>query len=350
MTDARTSMQPAGAQDAAGKRILSTHYLPQRPAWSERVDMIDRKRHTPAGLLVRVLRSAPDYDAVVVNGTVGAASFYVDLIAAAVVARRRRGPAVVITGCHWKSGTSRLNRVLRRAGIAVVDSAQVTYCVLAEDERDMLSRLWRLPTDRIALTPYMYNLTDDELAASVSNNGSIFSGGDSMRDYSTLIEAARRVNAPFVLATRSITAGSSPMPSNLTFGPVSHQEFVARMRAASVVVVSMLPGMERTAGQQTFLNAMALGKPVVVTDSPGVRDYIDEGETGYIVPPGDVTAMTKRLEWMLQPANQDEIHHVAAKGREVALSRFGPNEHVAAILRVVGAAVSNNRRRRDATA
>jgi len=39
--------------------------------------------------------------------------------------------------------------------------------------------------------------------------------------------------------------------------------------AASVVVVALQPREDRSSGQGTYLNAMALGKPVVVTDVAG---------------------------------------------------------------------------------
>ncbi|CAN5268441.1 glycosyltransferase family 4 protein [soil metagenome] len=39
----------------------------------------------------------------------------------------------------------------------------------------------------------------------------------------------------------------------------------------------------------SLLDAMALGRPVVATDVGGVRDAVVEGETGFVVAPGDVT-------------------------------------------------------------
>lgn len=57
---------------------------------------------------------------------------------------------------------------------------------------------------------------------------------------------------------------------------------------------------------------MRLGKPVIVTDPEGARDYIQDGETGLTVPPGDPQALRQALERLLHdPATSSRI---SAKG------------------------------------
>jgi glycosyltransferase involved in cell wall biosynthesis len=42
-----------------------------------------------------------------------------------------------------------------------------------------------------------------------------------------------------------------------------------------------------------------MGKAVVVTKSPGITDYVIDGETGILVPPGDVQAWREAIQWLL---------------------------------------------------
>ncbi len=42
------------------------------------------------------------------------------------------------------------------------------------------------------------------------------------------------------------------------------------------------------------LEALASGVPVVAANAGGVPDLIDEGKTGFLVPPGDSAAITDR--------------------------------------------------------
>lgn len=44
------------------------------------------------------------------------------------------------------------------------------------------------------------------------------------------------------------------------------------------------------------MEALACGVPVVVTDQTGMKEYVREGENGYVVPAGDADAILERLE------------------------------------------------------
>ena len=43
-----------------------------------------------------------------------------------------------------------------------------------------------------------------------------------------------------------------------------------------------------------MVEANACGVPVVGSDSPGLRDSVRDGETGFLVPPGDAEAFARR--------------------------------------------------------
>ncbi|MEE9606615.1 MAG: glycosyltransferase family 4 protein [Myxococcota bacterium] len=49
----------------------------------------------------------------------------------------------------------------------------------------------------------------------------------------------------------------------------------------------------------TVIEANALGTPVVATDAPGLRDSVRHGETGFLVPSGDVPAFANRIATLL---------------------------------------------------
>jgi glycosyltransferase involved in cell wall biosynthesis len=104
---------------------------------------------------------------------------------------------------------------------------------------------------------------------------------------------------------------------------------------ASVVVVALAAGSERSAGQNNYLSPMALGKLVVVTDAIGVREYVTEGETGLVTPAGDPEALAAALAWALDPANAGDVEWIAGRGQGEALERFTPDRYVASLLGVI---------------
>jgi glycosyltransferase involved in cell wall biosynthesis len=56
------------------------------------------------------------------------------------------------------------------------------------------------------------------------------------------------------------------------------------------------------------LEAAACGTPTVASDSPGLRDSVVNGQTGYLVPHGDVGALAARMEALFtDPALRDRL-------------------------------------------
>jgi glycosyltransferase involved in cell wall biosynthesis len=81
-------------------------------------------------------------------------------------------------------------------------------------------------------------------------------------------------------------------------------------RADLFVLSSLTEGMPNVIGE-----AMALGLPVVATDcSPGVREYLDDGRAGLLVPPGDPRALARGIEQLLSDAPLRR--ELARRGRE----------------------------------
>jgi glycosyltransferase involved in cell wall biosynthesis len=289
--------------------------------WRQRADVVNRREHSRVGYLQAVIRASSRYDAVLLDGSVGARELYSDLFIAAAIRRRTR--RVVISDATWKLGGS-LDRVAMTAGLRAVDSPRTIYCVLSSEETDTFPRTWRVDPSRVVFTPFCYTLTEEDLAAPTSDDGGIFAGGDSMRDYGTLLEAAAALPARVTIASATLRAGE--VPPGVLARSVGHAEFNRLLRAASVVVVP-LRAAERSAGQQTYLNAMAIGKLVVVTDTPGVRDYVEDGVTGLVVPPRDPHALASALSWALDPRNATEAAAIATRARDAARTTFSPDAY-----------------------
>lgn len=302
-----------------------------------RIEAIERDQLAPVQVVGRVLRHASRYDVVVLDGSVGLRNAYADLVAAGLIAHRASSPPVVIADSTWKRGTWWLDRLACRIGVQAIDAPTVTFCVLSTHERRVFPSTWGVDPRRVVFTPWCYTLTEQELATPTSDDGGVFAGGESMRDHAPLLEAASRLPLQFRVAAKIDGGGS--VPANVRVGRVPHPEFVRLMARAAVVVVPLSAGIERSAGQQTYLNAMALAKPVVVTDSPGSRDYVEHGETGLVVPPNDAAAMEDALRWVTSPGNAREVAAMGQRARTVTSSRFRPLNYAESVLRVARSVV-----------
>lgn len=79
-------------------------------------------------------------------------------------------------------------------------------------------------------------------------------------------------------------------------GFVSEDEKLAHIRRAHVVVNTS----EKEGWGLTVLEANACGVPIIASDVPGLRDAVRDGETGVLVPHGDVARLSEVLLRMLQ--------------------------------------------------
>ncbi len=96
---------------------------------------------------------------------------------------------------------------------------------------------------------------------------------------------------------RLVVAGDGPLrglvPSALGFVP--HEELDRLYDEAAVVV---LPS-HREGLPLCVIEAMAHGRPVVATAVGGVPQLVEDGRTGFLVPPGDPAALRAALERLL---------------------------------------------------
>jgi len=78
---------------------------------------------------------------------------------------------------------------------------------------------------------------------------------------------------------------------------------------------------EAEALPMSILEAMALGRPVVAADVGGTRDQVLDGETGFLVPAGDATALTRALLRLTH--DRDRAVEMGQAGRRRQREHFG---------------------------
>jgi glycosyltransferase involved in cell wall biosynthesis len=82
--------------------------------------------------------------------------------------------------------------------------------------------------------------------------------------------------------------------------------------SASIVVVPLRPS-DHPSGITSLFEAMAMGKAIIASDVPMVREFITAGETGLIVPVGDPAALRDTINFLL--ARPDERRRLGRNAR-----------------------------------
>lgn len=79
------------------------------------------------------------------------------------------------------------------------------------------------------------------------------------------------------------------------------------------------------------LEAMAAARPVIASNTSGIPDLVQDGVTGYLIPPGDATAFASALEKMLNNPHREEM---GAAGRKRVESNYGCEQAAAQMLQL----------------
>ena len=295
---------------AMQQRILSTlETWWDDPGWGERVDTVHLNGATSRrrGLIARVFRElyngvklwwlSQDYDAVVTDCSPHVAVF-------GLLERLRLGAKHrhLVFECLLSRTSGRLARIAKTLQYRAALTSRSRAIVYARRERESFSAYFGIPVERFVFIPYHTTLVrfgPSEQGPPLPSRY-LFAGGDTHRDYRTLCKAVAGLEIPVVIAVRDrrLLEGVH-IPANVTVLTTDEPEFRRWIQHAYINVVPLEAGTLRSAGQQTFLNAMALGTTVVVTDVKGGSDYIRNWVDGVLVEPGDPSALRAVLVHLL---------------------------------------------------
>jgi 1,4-alpha-glucan branching enzyme len=112
-------------------------------------------------------------------------------------------------------------------------------------------------------------------------------------------------------------------------------DVTSAMRDAALAV---FPSRLGEGSPVAIVEAMMAGVPVVAADSGGTRELVEDGVTGWLVPPGRPEALRQKIGWAFDhPA---AVREISTKAREVARDRFNLDRAADHLIRVYRAALS----------
>jgi hypothetical protein len=178
---------------------------------------------------------------------------------------------------------------------------------------ESFSRAFNVPQRKFRF--HHYHTTRENFKFTVRHDNYIFAGGNSVRDYATFIEAVKTIDHAVFIATNlpGVEAMARPW-KHITVKGLPGDEFYQKMAGCRILVECHLPGSLRTVGHQTILNAMWMGKPIVLADRNSARGYIVDGEDGLVVEAGDSEGVRNCILRLLnEPELESSISQHALK-------------------------------------
>jgi glycosyltransferase involved in cell wall biosynthesis len=208
-----------------------------------------------------------------------------------------RTQSVRVPHVAWGFNFTTLPRGLHRRLMASAFASVDRFVVYSSLERSLYATYFNLDPDRIDLV--LWGVGEPQVS---SPDAAIVSGdylcalGGNARDYRSLFAAMDQLREiPLVAVVPPSAVAGLKIPPNVQIHSNVPRGTANNILAFSRFMVLPLAGTEVACGHVTLVAAMYLKKAMVITDSKGVADYVQDGVNSLLVPVGDVGALVERI-------------------------------------------------------
>lgn len=200
---------------------------------------------------------------------------------------RRRTPHLAFSFNFTQLPTGAMLRFMR-ATLPNVDR----FVVFSSMERELYARTFGVDPARIDVVYWGVQPPALPEGDPVVTGDYVCAVGGEGRDYRVLMAAMRDLpHIKAVVVARPHNLHGLDIPANVTVFTNMPRPQVHGIIAASRFMVLPLLHTQVPCGHVTLVSAMHLSRAIVSSASDGVTDYIHDGQTGLLVPPGDSAAL-----------------------------------------------------------
>jgi glycosyltransferase involved in cell wall biosynthesis len=217
-----------------------------------------------------------------------------------LAARVRRRPRVAVLNYGLCTIWDRSPRPRRELLGAALRAARVVVCT-SEWQEKRIQEQTGLDAERTVTVPLGIDADYFSPGAAPEREPYVLAvGKDMARDYRTFVEAVAPLGVRIEICAYARNLEDVELPSQARAHVVEPAELRDLYAGAACVVVPQrrqeYPWGSEGGGTTALLEAMAMARPVVATDRPGLHDYAADGRTVRFVPPEDPAALREAVE------------------------------------------------------
>ncbi len=250
-----------------------------------------------------LFRSMPHPDAVVLGSHFEVLIFG---MARRLLPRHSR-PAIVLLGFIYTSRRSPLARRLRELYFSLVFRLADRIICHSSNEVQQYGEIFDAARRKFRYVPYGLYVTGEEAYQSgaapqrvAKSPGYVFAAGRSGRDYATLVRAVTDAGiATRIICDREAALAGIALPAHVkVLDKCYGGDYLRELAEAAVVVVPLLVD-DISAGQMVLIQAMAYRKPIIVTRTTTIQEYVQHDRECLLVERNDAEGMRAAIERLL---------------------------------------------------
>ncbi len=187
--------------------------------------------------------------------------------------------------------------------------------VFSANQVPILQDLLGVTPERLTVVPFAVDTqyySVSQADGPGGGGGLVAVGGDSRRDYATLMDAVRIAGVPITVVCYPQNISGLKLPPQVKIlSNVPHDEYRRLLLGADLVVTPTL-APAYPSGQTVVLEAMSMGRATLTTDSPAMREYVNDGVDGVLVPPRAPAEMAQMISDLLKDDDRRQSLGAAA--------------------------------------
>lgn len=207
-----------------------------------------------------------------------------------------------------------------------VASAVSKFQCLSQSQAHILTEEYNIPKERVQIIYWHVDHNFFQPLGSKVIPQQICSAGMACRDYATLVESTRNLDVDVRIAADSawfrqdVNISKENLPERVIIRSYENYMALRQLYDESLFVVVPLLNVNFSAGYTVILEAMSMGKPVIVSEIQQKDDFIINGENGFYVKPGDVEELRNRMQYLLD--NPEEVERMGRCARKRVIENF----------------------------
>ena len=265
------------------------------------------------------------YDYILLNFTTFDVFFLAFLKLIALFNQCRLVTSDLILTVPEKSIKGKISQIVKTILLKKID-----FCIVYFKNNQGYRKFYHILPEKLKYVPYKINSYELVTKAKITDEGYIFTGGKSRRDFTTLIKAVRELPYPIKIVTpdnrelflHGSRLNESNLPPNVkvVHDDGSAESFIKHIAASRLVVLPIKKENISSSGIGVYIMAMALKKCVIISAGPAIDDLLT-ADTAIIVPPEDPETLKAAIE---QAYNNDQLRNrIAENGYNYAISLGG---------------------------
>jgi glycosyltransferase involved in cell wall biosynthesis len=161
--------------------------------------------------------------------------------------------------------------------------------------------------------------------------------GQEQRDYQTLVNAIDGTGMQLVIVASSpwsqFNLEITERPNVTLVSKIPYTELRDLYNGAGIILVPLFEN-NYGAGLNTMLEAMAMGKPLIITKTMGIDNYIQHAETGLYSSPGNCDELRDHISKLW--GDKKERDRLGSNARDVIMEQMNIDIYVEKIVEIVG--------------